>query len=190
MLRKPPAFRMSGCGSTSRSRADSTITPARSSRRFSATCPASAAFAPAGVTTTWPSLYTSQQLPGIGASLGLDRLLAAMEELGMVPKVSTPAEVFIAVLRRGPPARLPAAGRQLRAAGLGVEVYPEPKKLGQQLKYADRRGFRVAIIAGEQEFGSQSVQLKNLGTGESQTVPLSGGVGPLVETIRGMLMQR
>ena len=37
---------------------------------------------------------------------------------------------------------------RLRAAGIGVEVFPDPKKLGQQLKYADRRGFRVALIAG------------------------------------------
>jgi len=40
-------------------------------------------------------LYTKQQLPGIGASLGLDRLLAAMEELGLTEKASTPAEVFL-----------------------------------------------------------------------------------------------
>ena len=38
--------------------------------------------------------------------------------------------------------------RALRAAGIGVEVFPDPKKLGQQLKYADRRGFRIALIAG------------------------------------------
>src|SRR6185295_2946367 len=41
-------------------------------------------------------LYTSQPLPGIGASLGLDRLLAAMEELHMLPQASTPADVFVA----------------------------------------------------------------------------------------------
>ena len=40
-------------------------------------------------------LYTNQELPGVGASLGLDRLLAAMEELGMIEKVATPAPVFI-----------------------------------------------------------------------------------------------
>ena len=94
-------------------------------------------------------LYTKQELPGIGASLGLDRLLAAMEELGMIEPVRTPAAVFIPFFdatRLGDYFRLAAA---LRAAGLGVEVYPEPKKLGQQLQYADRRGFRVALIAGE-----------------------------------------
>ena len=58
-------------------------------------------------------LYTNQELPGIGASLGLDRLLAALEKLGLVEKVATPAPVFIPYLRRSPLARLPASGRRL-----------------------------------------------------------------------------
>jgi histidyl-tRNA synthetase len=135
-------------------------------------------------------LYTSQQLPGIGASLGLDRLLAAMEELGMLPKVTTPAEVFIAYFDGSRLHDYLRLASQLRSAGLGVEIYPEPKKLGPQLKYADRRGFRVAVISGEQEFSAKSVQLKNLATAESQTVLLDGGIGPLVEAIRATLNQR
>ncbi|MBN2216577.1 MAG: histidine--tRNA ligase, partial [Pirellulales bacterium] len=119
-------------------------------------------------------LYTSQELPGVGASLGLDRLLAAMEELGMVEKVATPAPVFVALFdknRLNDYLRLAAA---LRAAGLGVELYPDPKKLGQQLKYADRRGHRVALVAGENEFTAGVVQVKNLTTGEKQDVPWNG----------------
>ncbi|MEX2142837.1 MAG: histidine--tRNA ligase [Pirellulales bacterium] len=129
-------------------------------------------------------LYTSQQLPGIGASLGLDRLLSAMEELGMVAQATTPAEVFVAYFDA---ARLPEYLRlasQLRAAGLRVEFYPEPKKLGAQLKYADRRGFRVAIIAGESEFAANQVQVKNLATGESLTVSLGEGIYEVVRVIR------
>jgi histidyl-tRNA synthetase len=61
---------------------------------------------------------------------------------------------------------------QLRAAGLGVELYPEPKKLGKQLQYADRRGFRVAVIAGEQEFAAGQCQIKDLTSGGSTTVSL------------------
>ncbi len=79
-------------------------------------------------------LFTAQELPGIGASLGLDRLLAAMEELGMIEKVATPAPVFIPYFD---PSRLHdylKLAAVLRAAGIGVEVFPEPKKLGQQLK--------------------------------------------------------
>jgi histidyl-tRNA synthetase len=116
------------------------------------------------------ALYTKQQLPGIGASLGLDRLLAALEELGLLKQAATPAEVFVAYFdatRLHDYLRLAA---QLRAAGIGVEIYPEPKKLGEQLKYADRRGYRLAIVAGENEFASGQVQIKNLATRTSETV--------------------
>jgi histidyl-tRNA synthetase len=64
---------------------------------------------------------------------------------------------------------------QLRAAGLGVEVYPEPKKLGKQLQYADRQGFRAAIVIGETEFAAAQCQVKNLSSGDSATVPYDGG---------------
>ena len=118
-------------------------------------------------------LYTSQQLPGVGASLGLDRLLAAMEELGRIEATHTPAEIFIPLFvadRRNDYLRL-AAG--LRTAGFGVELYPEAKKLGKQLQYADRRGFRVALIIGTDEFSAGQCQVKNLAKGESTTVELT-----------------
>ena len=62
-------------------------------------------------------LFTSQELPGIGASLGLDRLLAAMEELGMVEKIATPAPVLHPVFRQGPPARLSPPGSRVACGG-------------------------------------------------------------------------
>jgi histidyl-tRNA synthetase len=132
-------------------------------------------------------LFTSQQLPGVGASLGLDRLLTAMEELSMLPKSATPADVFIPFFdaaRLDDYLRLAAA---LRRAGLGVELYPEPKKLGQQLGYADRRGFRFALIVGGDEFASGTCQLKDLADRSSGTVSLAEGVSALVEEIRRRL---
>lgn len=108
------------------------------------------------------SLYTAQELPGIGASLGLDRLLAAMEELGMLESSSTPADVFIPYFAADNLNDYMRIATELRRAGVGAEVYPEPKKLGQQLKYADRRGYRFALIVGEDEFAAGTCQLKNL----------------------------
>jgi histidyl-tRNA synthetase len=61
---------------------------------------------------------------------------------------------------------------RLRAAGIGVEVFHEPKKLGPQLKYADRRGHRLALIVGSDEFSADTCQLKDLSSGKSQQVPL------------------
>ncbi len=132
-------------------------------------------------------LYTSQKLPGIGASLGLDRLLAGMEELGMIEKVSTPAPVLVTYFdktRLHDYLKLAAA---IRTAGIGVEVFPEPKKLGQQLKYADRRGFRVALIAGENEFSAGTCQIKNLESGDKQDVPLENDAASLVEAIKKII---
>ncbi|MCA9145684.1 MAG: histidine--tRNA ligase [Planctomycetales bacterium] len=132
-------------------------------------------------------LFTKQELPGIGASLGLDRLLAAMEELEMLAKVRTPAPVFIPYFdgdRLGAYLKLAA---RIRGAGIGVEVYPDPKKLGQQLKYADSRGFSVAVIAGANEFAAETVQLKNLQSGESEEVSLAEGPNTLIARIRSIL---
>lgn len=132
-------------------------------------------------------LFTSRELPGIGASLGLDRLLAAMQELGMVQKVATPAPVFIPFFdaaRLHDYLRLAAA---IRAAGIGVEVFCEPKKLGQQLKYADRRGFRVALIAGSNEFASATCQVKDLATGDKRDVALESDASSVVAAIRAIL---
>jgi histidyl-tRNA synthetase len=132
-------------------------------------------------------VYTNQELPGIGASLGLDRLLAAMEELGMFAGVRTPAQVFVPYFdaeRLTDYLRL-AAG--LRSAGLAVEVYPEPIKLGKQLQYADRRGFRVAVIAGTQEFADGTCQVKDLASGQSTTVPLDAQAAAVAAEVQRLL---
>lgn len=118
-------------------------------------------------------LFTKAKLPGVGASLGLDRLLAALEQLGRLPTAKTPAPVLVCMFdaeRRNDYLRLAA---QLRAAGVGVEVYPEAKKLGKQLQYADRQGFRAAIVIGSAEFAAGQCQVKDLASGGSQAVAYS-----------------
>lgn len=133
-------------------------------------------------------LYTSQQLPGVGASLGLDRLLAGMEELGMIEQVSTPAEIFIPLFDAKMLEQYLALAAQLRRAGFGVELYPEAKKLGQQLKYADRRGFRAAIIMGENELAENACQVKLLATGGTTTASLVDGAKALISELQRLLV--
>jgi histidyl-tRNA synthetase len=132
-------------------------------------------------------LYTKQQLPGIGASLGLDRLLAALEELGLVGKVSATAEVFIPYFDAARLNDYLQLAAHLRAAGLRVEVYPEPKKLGQQLKYADKRGCQVAIIAGENELAAGECQIKDLRSQTSTTISLVNHAEAVVKKIAELL---
>jgi histidyl-tRNA synthetase len=110
-----------------------------------------------------------------------------MEELGKIKPMHTPAQVIIPYFdpqRLGDYLHL--AG-DLRVAGLAVEVYPEPSKLGKQLQYADRKGFRVAVIAGEREFAAGQCQVKNLATGESTTVSLQSGASAVIDTVKRIL---
>ncbi len=116
------------------------------------------------------SLFTSQRLPGVGASLGLDRLLAAMEELGMCQSTVTPARVLVTFLdpnRLGDYLRM---ARLLRGAGIETEVFLDPRPIGKQLKYANRKNFCVAVIAGENEFAEGTWQVKDLERGEQKAV--------------------
>ena len=131
--------------------------------------------------------YTKQHLPGIGASLGLDRLLAAMEKLDMLEPVRTTAPVLVAYFDRQRLHDYLKLAQQVRAAGIGAELYPEPKKLAAQLKYADGRGFRVALIAGTQELDSGTCQVKDLSRKTSQEVSLNDGSNDLIAAIRTVM---
>ncbi|MFT4647350.1 MAG: histidyl-tRNA synthetase [Glaciecola sp.] len=119
------------------------------------------------------SVYTKQTLPGVGASLGVDRLLAAMEELGLIEESFSGAPVLLAYFDKARGQDYLALAQELREAGLGVELYPDAKKLGAQLKYADRRGHRVAVIIGGDEWEKGTAQVKDLRDGASQEVPRS-----------------
>ena len=134
--------------------------------------------------------FTKTPLPGVGASLGVDRLLAAMEELGMIEGATTPADVFLPWFS---PERLEdylALAARLRGAGFAVEFYPEPKKLGAQLKYADRRKFKLALIVGDDEWQAGCCQVKDLESGDSRSVSLSAESGDLTAALGEALKDR
>ena len=116
-------------------------------------------------------LFTKERLPGVGASLGLDRMLAAMEELGIIETTSTPAPVLIIQFDSERLGAYLALSRRLRAAGIATEVYPQQKKLQKQFQYADRKGFRIAIVAGQSEFEQCEWTVKDLRSGQQTPVP-------------------
>lgn len=128
-------------------------------------------------------LYTKTPLPGVGASLGLDRLLAAMEELKLVSKISTPAPVLVVHFDKDKAAEYLRIGRVLRAAGIGTEVYAAAKPMKKQMQYADAKGFRFALIAGSNEFDKGCWMLKDLAKKEQLEVPEAD----LISTLQGLL---
>ena len=135
-------------------------------------------------------LYTKQSLPGVGASLGIDRLLAGLEELGRLALVETPAEVFLVHFDEAHLADYLRIAAALRRAGMAVEFFPEAKRVGQQLKLAAKRGFPAALVIGSDEFAAGTAQFKNLATQVSTTIDWHGELQVLVDAVRSLLVAR
>jgi histidyl-tRNA synthetase len=131
--------------------------------------------------------FTDTKLPGVGISIGLTRLFSKLMEAGLLrAPVRTPAEVLVTTMEGQDIGAYLKMARALRDAGINTEVYLEPAKLKNQLAYAEKKGFRVALIAGEAEFARQVVQVKNLAARTAADYP----VGELVAAVRLLLNRK
>ena len=130
------------------------------------------------------SLYTTKHLPGVGASVGLDRLLAAFEELKRLPDKSSTAEVLVTLLDAGTEGKCMSLASFLRAEGFAVEMYPELGRLGGQFKYADKKGIEFVIIAGAPNLQEGRCEVKHLSSGEQSSPLPFADVAPFIQRIR------
>lgn len=132
------------------------------------------------------SYFTDTRFPGVGISIGLTRLFSKLRQAGLLrPPPRTPAEVLVTTMEGQDIGGYLAMAGTLRGAGINTEVYLEPAKLKNQLAYAEKKGFRVALIAGETEIAKQVVQVKNLASRTAADCPL----GELVAAVRRTLKQ-
>jgi histidyl-tRNA synthetase len=121
-------------------------------------------------------MFCGEQIPACGFSLGLERILVVMTERGMFPADVEAAgpDVLVTIFDDDLTAESLALAGELRAAGLRVEVYPEPlkggKNLGKAFKYADARQARFVTVVGQDEAKNAEVKIKNLKSGEQQAV--------------------
>jgi histidyl-tRNA synthetase len=110
--------------------------------------------------------FLGRSIPAVGASVGVDRLLAAMQKLGLVDDAPATAQVIVTIME---PAQLPVyqqLTRTLRQAGVNTEMYlGEERSLGKQLQYANRQRIPVAVIIGTDELARGEVTIKNLRLG-------------------------
>ncbi len=112
-------------------------------------------------------MFSGRPVPASGLSLGLERILLILEERGLFPERLAGQPQVLATLFsvETVPATLQLAHR-LRAAGLRVDVYPDPGKYGKQFKYADQRRIRFAVLLGPNELERNIVAVKDLASGE------------------------
>ncbi|MGJ8556955.1 MAG: histidine--tRNA ligase [Sulfitobacter geojensis] len=106
--------------------------------------------------------FTGQEVPATGVSIGVDRLLAALDAKGRLDKTAD-GPVVVTVMDKARMADYQKMVAELREAGIRAEVYlGNPKNFGNQLKYADKRGSPVAVIEGGDEHEKGVIQIKDL----------------------------
>jgi len=107
-------------------------------------------------------LYTTRSLPGVGASVGLDRLLSAMEALKRPLRRDSLPRLLLANLGEAPESELHRIATALRFRGLSCEVYPEAKKLLNQYSFAQKKSIPFALLMDASSMGRQIYPLRDL----------------------------
>ncbi|HEY8225300.1 MAG TPA: histidine--tRNA ligase [Pyrinomonadaceae bacterium] len=117
-------------------------------------------------------MFLGQDVPACGFSLGLERIIVVMTEREMFPSDigSVPAEAMVAIWNDETIADAVKLARELRDAGLRVELYPQSDKLGKQFKYAAERHIRLVLLVGDDERAKGEVSVKDMETSEQRSI--------------------
>lgn len=113
-----------------------------------------------------------ESLPSVGFAMGDVVFPLVLESHGKLPQLTTtPASLLVTVFdETSLPASIALCNR-LREQDIPVALYPEADKLGKQFKYADRCGFKGALVIGPDELQKGEVVLKDLATREQVSFP-------------------
>ncbi|AKQ45266.1 histidyl-tRNA synthase [Rufibacter radiotolerans] len=110
---------------------------------------------------------------GVGFSFGVDRIFDVLEELNLFPQESqTITQVLIANFDEVSMRYALPVLQQLRAADISTELYPDSTKLKKQMAYADQKQIPYVVLIGSEEMASGLLNLRNMRTGEQQSLSL------------------
>jgi histidyl-tRNA synthetase len=117
-------------------------------------------------------MFSGQDVPACGFSLGLERIIVVMTEREMFPAglLTSPPDVMITIWSEESAGESLKLAHELRGAGLKVDVYPEADKLGKQFKYASERSVPLVVVIGEDESARGEVSIKDMRTGDQRSV--------------------
>lgn len=132
-------------------------------------------------------VFINRKLPGVGISIGLSRLVPQLIKAGLLKaERACTASVLITMQNPAHLSRYLNMAAHLRKAGIATEVFLENKKLGAQMRYADKRGFQIVLVADDPEFEKESVRLKVMQSGEQKEVLIQD----LIESVSSSLSSK
>ena len=116
--------------------------------------------------------YTDKKLPGVGISIGLTRLFYKLNELNALKEEQNSIAKVLVVSMVEDNSKALEVATALRSQNINAEVYLENKKIKAKFKYADRLAIPYVIVIGEDEIANNTVTLKNMQTGEQETLKI------------------
>jgi len=115
-------------------------------------------------------VFLGKDIPATGSTIGLDRMAAVMNQLGLIPATASSAQVLVVLFGSDGLERSLSLATELRRAEIATEVYPDPARLKKQFQYADRKGIPLVIVPGPEEWEHGEVTLKEMKSGKQITI--------------------
>jgi histidyl-tRNA synthetase len=129
--------------------------------------------------------YTNKKLPGVGISIGLTRLFYVLGEQKYLNEAlpTAPADALILPMTDDLTAAIGFA-TALRSQGVRAQLYGEPKKFKAKLNYANKLGIPFVVMLGEDEINAGVYTVKNMSTGDQQSLPLDEAVALISQAVQ------
>ena len=125
-------------------------------------------------------VFGMEGVSGVGISFGADRIYDVLNQLDLYPAEMLQSTKLIFVTFGNEELKYAMQClKQVRAAGIAAEVFPEPAKMKKQMGYADSKGIPFVAIIGDTEMKEQKIMLKNMATGEQNLVSVEEAIQTL-----------
>ena len=130
-------------------------------------------------------IFGLKNMSGVGISYGAERIYDVLNELNLFPAgIASPVKVLLLNFGEKEEKYALSALQALRAEGIACEIFPDRTKIGKQMNYANAKSIPFVVMAGEEEMNNQVYTLKNMESGEQQSMPIAELVAYLKEILK------
>lgn len=120
------------------------------------------------------SYFMRKTMPGVGISIGFTRLFSQLLQAGIVKTGSASAgQVLVTIPDESLISSAIEVASALRSTNVNTEIYFERTRLGRQLRYASRKGFKLAVIPLPEDIEREHIKFRDMDAGEEYVVPIT-----------------
>lgn len=117
------------------------------------------------------SMFCLEQFSGVGVAFGFDRIVLAMEKLGLFNNLTLNSQVLVIYFDSDTLADSVKILQDIQQVGINAEIYFEPAKISKQMKYANKKAIPFVVICGPEEMSRKEAIIKIMKTGKQKVIP-------------------